>query len=132
MSLDKSLRSRGSLVRHRNVLSRTERIEWLKDAGKWDEEKDVFGLPKVAHRKVTTKKVKAAAASLLEGAEAAAGAAAPAEGAAPAARGAPAKAGPAAKGAPAKAAPAAKGAPAKAAPAAKGPAAKGPAAKGKA
>jgi len=121
MSLDKSLRSRGSLVRHRNVLSRTERIEWLKDAGKWDEEKDVFGLPKVAHRKVTTKKIKvAAAAALLEGAEAAAaGAAAPAAGAAPAAKGAPAKAGPAAKGAPAKAA-----AP-KAAPAAKGPAAKG-------
>ena len=107
MSLDKSLRSRGSLVRHRNVLSRTERIELLKDAGKWDEEKDVFGLPKVAHRKVTTKKIKvAAAATLLEGAEAAAGAAAPAEGAAPAAKGA------------AKAAP-------KAAPAAKGPAAKG-------
>jgi small basic protein (TIGR04137 family) len=132
MSLDKSLRSRGSLVRHRNVLSRTERIELLKDAGKWDEEKDVFGLPKVAHRKVTTKKIKvAAAAALLEGAEAAAGAAAPAEGAAPAAKGAPAKAGPAAKGAPAKAA-APKAAPAAKAPAAKGPAAKGPAAKGKA
>jgi len=118
MSLDKSLRSRGSLVRHRNVLSRTERIEWLKDAGKWDEEKDVFGLPKVAHRKVTAKKVKAAAASLLEGAEAAA--AGTAEGAAPTAKGAPAKAAPAAKGAPAKAAPAAKGTPAKAAPKAKG------------
>jgi small basic protein (TIGR04137 family) len=93
MSLDKSLRSRGSLVRHRNVLSRTERIELLKDAGKWDEEKDVFGLPKVAHRKVTAKKVKAAAAALLEGAEAeAAGAAAPVSGAAPAAKGGPAKA----------------------------------------
>jgi len=113
MSLDKSLRSHGALARHRNVLSRTERIELLKDAGKWDEEKDIFGLPKVAHRKVTTKKIKVAAAA-AEGAEAAgeAGTAAPAEGAAPAVKGAPAKAGPAAKGAPAKAAAAPKAAPA--------------------
>jgi len=106
MSLDKSLRSHGALARHRNVLSRAELIVMLKDAGKWDDEKDVFGLPKVAHRKVTTKKVKvAAAAAAVEGAEAAA--AAPAEGAAakPAAPGT--KAAPAAKAAaPAKAAPA--------------------------
>lgn len=108
MSLDKSLRSHGALARHRNVLSRAERIVMLKDAGKWDDEKDVFGLPKVAHRKVTTKKVKLAAAAAVEGAEGAeAAAAAPAVGAAakPAAPGA--KAAPAAKAAaPAKAAPA--------------------------
>ena len=80
MSLDKSLRARGALVRHRNVLSRAERIAMLKDAGKWDDQKDIFGLPKVGHRKVTTKKVKVAAAA-VPGAEGAV----PAEGAAPAA-----------------------------------------------
>ena len=82
MSLDKSLRSHGELVRHRNVLTRAERIQALKDAGKWEDDRDIFALPKVAHRKVTTKKVKVAAAA-AEGAEAAAGAeAAPAAGAA--------------------------------------------------
>ncbi|MBM4017383.1 MAG: small basic protein [Planctomycetes bacterium] len=106
MSLDKSLKSRGALVRHRNVLTRAERIERLKDAGKWDDQKDVFGLPKVAHRKVTTKKIKVAAAAApgAEGAAAAPGA----EGAAGKAAGAAAtKAAPPAKAAPAK--PAAKG-----------------------
>ena len=52
MSIDRSLKSRSALVRHRNVLSRTERIELMEDEGRWDEQKDsVFGLPKVAHRK---------------------------------------------------------------------------------
>ena len=92
MSLDKSLKSHGALARHRNVLSRGERIDLLKDEGKWQPEAGVFGLPKVAHRKVTTKKVKAAAVPGAEGAEgapvagadgAAAPAAAPAKGAAP-------------------------------------------------
>ena len=78
MSLDKSLRSHGALVRHRNVLTRAERLEALKEDGRLADEKNVFGLPKVAHRKVTTKKIKVAA-------EAAAAGAVPAEGAAPAA-----------------------------------------------
>ena len=105
MSLDKSLRSRGELVRHRNVLSRTERLQMLKDAGRWDDEKPVFGLPKVAHRKIVTKKIKAAVAA-AEGAEgAAAPGAAPAAGAAPAGAAKPGAA-PAAKAA----APAAKAA----------------------
>ena len=106
MSLDKSLRSRGELVRHRNVLSRTERLQMLKDAGRWDDEKPVFGLPKVAHRKIVTKKIKAAVAA-VEGAEGAAAVpgAAPAAGAAPAGAAKPGAA-PAAK-APAAKAPAA-------------------------
>jgi len=60
MSLDKSLRSHGALARHRNVLSRAERLEALKDEERWTEDQSVFGLPKVSHRKVTTKKTKAA------------------------------------------------------------------------
>jgi small basic protein (TIGR04137 family) len=96
MSLDKSLKARGALVRHRNVLTRAERIEKLKDLGKWDLDKDVFALPKVAHRKVTTKKIKIAVAAAAPGAEGAA--AAPG---AEAATGAPAKGAAAAKAAPA-------------------------------
>ena len=88
MSLDKSLKSHGALVRHRNVLTRAERIEKLKDAGKWKEGDTVFGLPKVVHRKVTTKKIKAVPVPGAEGAEVVPGAAAPAAGAAaPAAAG---------------------------------------------
>ena len=52
MTIDRSLHIRGALKRHRNVLSRAERIEKLHDEEKWSEEEDsVFGLPKVAHRK---------------------------------------------------------------------------------
>jgi small basic protein (TIGR04137 family) len=94
MSLDKSLRSHGALARHRNVLTRAERIEKLKELGKWGDDRDVFALPKVSHRKVTTKKIKAAVAAGAEGAAAApaAGAAAPKAAAAPAAKAAaPAK-----------------------------------------
>jgi len=96
MSLDKSLKARGALVRHRNVLTRAERIDKLRDLGKWDLDKDVFALPKVAHRKVTTKKIKAAVAAAAPGAEGAA--AAPG---AEAATGAPAKGAAAPKAAPA-------------------------------
>ena len=97
MSLDKSLRSHGALARHRNVLTRAERIEKLKELGKWGDDRDVFALPKVPHRKVTTKKIKAAVAAGAAGAEGAAaapaaGAAAPKAAAAPAAKAAaPAK-----------------------------------------
>ena len=51
MSLDKSLKIAGGLQRHRNVLSRAERINILQDEDRWDESKSVFGLPKVKHRK---------------------------------------------------------------------------------
>jgi small basic protein (TIGR04137 family) len=116
MSMDRSLRSANALARHRNVLTRAERLEKLKEEEKWNDDKSVFGLPKVAHRKMTVTKTKDEAAA-VPGAEGAAAAAAP--GAAPAAAGAKGAA-PAAKGAapaagakaPA-AAPAAKAAPAK-------------------
>ena len=93
------------LVRHRNVLNRAERLEVLKDQEKWDEQKSVFGLPKVAHRKVAVVK------AVKEEVEAVA-----VEGAAPVAGAAPA----AAPAAGAKPAPGAKAPAAAAAPAAKG------------
>lgn len=119
MSLDRSLKSASSLIRHRNVLTRAERLDRLKDEEKWTEEKSVYNLPKVANRKMAL----AGKPTKEETAEAAAATAA-------AAGTAPAAAAPAGKGAPAaKAAPAAKGAPAKGAAAA--PAAKAPAGKSK-
>jgi small basic protein (TIGR04137 family) len=54
MSLDRTLKSRTALVRHRNVLTRAERVEKLADLERWKEGTSVFGLPKVAHRKVVT------------------------------------------------------------------------------
>jgi small basic protein (TIGR04137 family) len=82
MTMDKSLVSRGRLTRHRNVLSRAERIALLEEEGKWKEEFTVFGLPKVRNIKVKQRKAakaeKEAVAAPVEGAEAAApGAAAP-------------------------------------------------------
>ena len=51
MSIDPSLKIKGALTRHRNVLSRAERIEKLKDEERWSEGESLLGLPKVAHRK---------------------------------------------------------------------------------
>jgi small basic protein (TIGR04137 family) len=117
MSIDRSLKLKGALVRHRNVLTRTERLTRLKDEEKWEDGNSVFGLAKVANRKVAVKKKEAKGAAAAEGevagvpgAEGAAGAA-PAAGkpGAPAAKGAaPAKAPAGVKVAPVKAAPAAK------------------------
>ncbi|MCP4590823.1 MAG: small basic protein [bacterium] len=59
MSLDKSLRSRASLARHRNVLKRAERIEALKSDDRWEEDQSPVGLPKIANRKAKVgKKIK--------------------------------------------------------------------------
>lgn len=71
MSIDRSLKLKSSLARHRNVLTRTERVEKLKKEEKWLEGDSLLALPKVANRKSHAKKaakaeVKAAGA---EGAE---------------------------------------------------------------
>jgi small basic protein (TIGR04137 family) len=118
MSLDRSLKSANALIRHRNVLTRDERLLRLKEAEKWDEKKSVFGLPKVANRKLIVGG-KGAKEEVAEGAAGAVAGAA-ATGAAPAAGAAGGKA-PAAKAgaAPAKGA----AAPAKGATPAKGAAA---------
>ncbi len=60
MSIDRSLKIKGSLKRHRNVLNRGERIDVLKNDERWSDGDDVMGLPKVAHRKAgVAKKEKA-------------------------------------------------------------------------
>ena len=56
MSIDSSLKIRGALSRHRNVLTRDERIAQLKEEELWKEGDPLMGLPKVAHRKVSVGK----------------------------------------------------------------------------
>jgi len=69
MSIDRSLKVKGALRRHRNVLTRAERIGRLQDEERWSQGDSVLGLAKVAHRKSHVGR-KAAA---QEAAEAAAG-----------------------------------------------------------
>ncbi len=56
MSIDRSLKVKGALSRHRNVLSRAERVEVLKSEDRWEEDGSPLGLPKVSHRKAHTGK----------------------------------------------------------------------------
>lgn len=56
MSIDKSLKGKDMLQRHRNVLRRSERIQALQDLGRWTDDSTALGLPKVAHRKATVGK----------------------------------------------------------------------------
>jgi small basic protein (TIGR04137 family) len=75
MSIDRSLKVKGALARHRNVLTRAERVDKLKDDEKWSEGDSVLGLPKVSHRKSHAgRKEKAAAAKETAVTEAVAGA----------------------------------------------------------
>ena len=76
MSIDRSLKVKSALTRHRNVLTRGERIQKLKEQEKWSEGGIVFGLPKVAHRKSHAGKKEKTAAAVAT-AEAAAGIAVP-------------------------------------------------------
>ncbi len=69
MSIDRTLRIKSALNRHRNVLSRSERIERLKEEEKWSEQDSVLGLPKVAHRKARTGQKAAKAEAEQEAAE---------------------------------------------------------------
>jgi len=74
MTIDKSLKVKGSGIQNRNVLTRAERIEKLMAAEKFKEGDKVLGLPKVRVVKLSLKKKKKAKTE--EGAEAAKGGAA--------------------------------------------------------
>lgn len=76
MSVHKSLISGGRLKRQRNVLTRWERIERLKEGELWEDGQSVFSLPKVkvAHHKRHKKVKKEVKETEAEGAEAAEGA----------------------------------------------------------
>lgn len=92
MSIDRSLRLKSSLARHRNVLTRAERVDKLKKDEQWTDAMSPLGMAKLGHRKIKAgKKPKKEAAA--EGADGAATAtpAAAAKPAAGASKSAPAK-----------------------------------------
>ena len=62
MSVDRSLRMKSSLERHRNVLTRAERVTHMQEQEKWPDERSPLHLPKISHRKAKTGKKKAAKA----------------------------------------------------------------------
>ena len=85
MSIDKSLKMKGKLVRPRNVFTRVERIKILKEEGKWEPTMSVFGIPKVKSVKIKRKGKSEKKAAKAEAAEATPAAAAATPAAAPAA-----------------------------------------------
>ena len=74
MSLDKSLKIKDALRRHRNVLTRAERVQRMIEEEKWAPDQSAYGIPKTKVRRLVTKKAKApkaeeeAAAAEAEGA----------------------------------------------------------------
>ena len=58
MTIDKTLKVRAGMIRNRNVLTRAERLEKLKESERWKEGDGVLGLPKVRVAKVSLKKKK--------------------------------------------------------------------------
>lgn len=76
MSIDKSLKMKGKLVRPRNVFTRVERIKILKEEGKWEPTMSVFGIPKVKSVKIKRKGKSEKKAAKAEAAEATTAAAA--------------------------------------------------------
>lgn len=58
MTIDKSLRVRAGMIRQRNVLTRAERLEKLKESERWQDGDAVLGMPKVRVIKISLKKKK--------------------------------------------------------------------------
>ena len=56
MSIHKSLVTAGNLRRHRNVLTRAERLDLLKKEERWKEGQSIFNLPKVRNIMAKAKK----------------------------------------------------------------------------
>lgn len=46
MSVDKSLKLKGSLQRTRNVLKREERVALMRERGLWKDGQSIYGIPK--------------------------------------------------------------------------------------
>ena len=84
MSIHRSLVTQGKLTRHRNVLTRAERLQILLEGGTWKAGDSPFCLPKVRNQKHKVKKTKKKEEAATEavpaaGAKAAAGGAKAAE-----------------------------------------------------
>lgn len=58
MTMDQSLKVKAGAIKTRNVLTRAERVARLKELGKFDENADIVGMPKVRVQKVSLKRKK--------------------------------------------------------------------------
>ena len=58
MTIDKSLKVSRGMIANRNVLTRVERLQKLKETDRWNEGDSVFGLQKVRVQKLSLKKKK--------------------------------------------------------------------------
>lgn len=58
MPIDKTLKVKAGAISNRNVLTRAERLEKLKEADRWKQGDKVLGLPKVRVVKISLKKKK--------------------------------------------------------------------------
>ena len=56
MSVHTSLKLKNSLERQRNVLTRAERIELMKERGLWKGDQSIYGIPKTRVRIGAVKK----------------------------------------------------------------------------
>lgn len=56
MSMHPSLKRAGMSGKFRCVLKRTEKIKWLIDKNKWNDDSKVFGLPKIKITKIKAAK----------------------------------------------------------------------------
>ncbi len=58
MSIHNSFKSGGGMGKHRNVLTREERLSKLAEGTRWNTEEKILGMPKVRSIKVVMKKKK--------------------------------------------------------------------------
>ena len=58
MTIDKSLKIQAGSAKTRNVLTRVERLQKLKEADRWKEGDSPYGIPKVRVQKISLKKKK--------------------------------------------------------------------------
>lgn len=58
MTIHQSLKLGANMAGTRNVFSRWERLKKLREAGRWSEGDEVYGLPKVSTRVAVKKKKK--------------------------------------------------------------------------
>ena len=68
MTIHKSLKASDVLKRQRNVMSRWERIQTMREGDKWDDGRSVYGIPKTRIQ-VQRKRVKAKKETTEEGEE---------------------------------------------------------------
>ncbi len=74
MSQHPSLKTDSVGIAHSSVWKRFERLKHLFEKGKWEEDRSIFGLPKIKNLKVKVKKEKPVEATEAEAAKGTAGA----------------------------------------------------------